>query len=316
MDTTLLKGLKKTKNASGHSVLWLHYSADPSKDPDTEDGKAWVEAEEKKYYGGRSGLKWRAEMEMDFNAGLGELVFPTLIEIEDKVFIDPFDIDDSFTLYGGMDWGTRNPVSFHVYAEDQNKNFYSIWEYYAQRALIGDVAQAIRMCPYYDRLQWIACDPTMFSQTIVAKDGFTSVTEMITDHDVVGNFTVDKLMPGHGRSDQSMIEKMKVLWNMDNPGMKIFKTCPNQIQEIRNLKYPERQEHRNETEKILDKNNHAWDDMKYFLLSHPYAIKTEQKPKFGTVAYYNEISDMASMAAARKGTSVQDEFNNLWGTTL
>ena len=312
----IIHGLRETKNSSGHPVLWLHYSADPDKNPATPNGNSWYQEEVKKHYGGASGLKWRSEMEMDFKAGDGELVFPTFVQDEKKIVVDPFPLDDTYVLYGGMDWGTRNPVSFHVYAESLSKKFYAVWEYYRKRDTINEVAEAIRACPFYDRLQWIACDPTMYSETVAKKDGFTSIVEMLMDPDVVGNFTVDKLLGSHGRSDQDGIERVKALWGQADPGLKIFNTCPEMIAEIRNLKYPARKDRTSPTEKILDKNNHAWDELKYFLLSHPFAGKVEQKYQFNTVGYLMRVTDLAQSLANRNGTSVQSEFNNLWGMEI
>lgn len=307
----IVPGLRKEKNSSGHPVFFLHYSADPAKNED------WANKEATKYVdGGRNSIRWRGEMEMDFEAGSGELVFSTFSAREHEICIDPFKLDETYVLYGGMDWGTRNPTSFHVYAESLDKKFYAVWEYYAERQPPMAVAEAIRACPYYDRLQWIAADPAMFSLNVAKKDGFTSISEMLMDEDTVGVNTIDKLIPAHSRSDETMINVMKNAWAKDKPDFYFFKNCPKLITEIRNLKHPEYRGQTNPTEKIIDKNNHAWDDMKYFRLSHPFAAVVEEKPKFGTVAYLNEISDLAQRAAERSGRSVQEEFNNLWGLDL
>lgn len=307
----ILPGLKRTINSSNHPVFWLHYSADPKKND------SWVETESALYIdGGRNSIRWRGEMEMDFEAGSGELVFTTFTAKEDAILIDPFPITDEYLLYAGMDWGTRNPVSFHVYAEGPDKNFYSIWEYYDTRQPIFAVAEAVRNCPYYDRLQWIACDPTMFSETVAKKDGFTSIAEMLADEEMVGGNTITKLMPAHGRSDETGINITKNMFASDVPQLRIFKTCPKQISEFRNLKYPDRTGVKNDSEKIVDKNNHSWDDWKYFRLSHPYAPKAERKPAYGTVAYLNEVSTQASEIAERTGQSLQEVFNDLYGNAL
>lgn len=315
----LSKGLRKTKNSLGQTVLWLHYSADPLKDPDTPEGKKWVDAESANTVGGKSGLKWRAEMEMDFSAGSGEIVFPEMSEKRDKIVIPPFRVDETYLLYAGMDWGTKNPTSFHVYAESPSKQFFSIWEFYeaGPHVTVSYVADVIRnVCPYYDRLQWIALDPRAYNATQSTKTGFTTIGEQFNDEEYVGDNIIDKLMPAHGCQDISMINRVRNMWAADEPKLKIFNTCHHQINELQNLIHPPSDGRTNFRETIVDKNNHSWDDLKYFLESHPYATRSEEKPKFGTIGYLDRVLDIARDAADKNGTDVQDEFNSRWGIGL
>ena len=297
-----------TRNAQGHRVIRLHYSADPEKNA------AWVEKDSAKIPGGTSSLMGRREMEIDFSAGSGELVFPEFYDMEEDIVCDPFRLDDTYNFYGGFDWGVRNPTSFHVYAEAQDGTCYSVFEYYDIGQTVQVVAQAIRECPYYDRLQWIAADPSIWTENQLRKDGFTSVAAMMNDEDEVGKHIVDKLMPAHDRSDVAGVTKFKSMWGQRPLKFRIFRNCVNQISEFKNLKYPERRERTNETEKLLDKNNHSWDDAKYFVLSHPIGQVMEDKPKFGTIRYLNSITETAVEMAKVSGRTVQEEFNELYGT--
>lgn len=309
-------GLLLLRNKQKHRVIRLHYSADPDKNPDTEKGRQWVEVETGKLPGGKTSLLWRREMEIDFGAGSGELVFPEFFGMEDEIVCDPFVLDETYNIFGGFDWGVRNPLSFHVYAEAPDGTMYSVWELYETGRTVAYTARAIRECPYYDRIQWIAADPSIWTENQMKKDGFTSVAAMMQDEDEVGKFVIDKLMPAHDRSDVSGISRFKMLWSLKPVKFKIFANCVNQINEFKNLKYPERKETTNETEKILDKNNHTWDDAKYFVLSHPNAKIMEQKPKHGTIAYLNEITELAVAASKMSGRTVQEEFNDIYGTSL
>jgi hypothetical protein len=467
-----LEGLLVKKNQQGHKVIRLHYTADPDKNPLTQIGQEWFEKEVSKYIGGTGSLGWRREMEIDFGAGSGELVFPEFFDMQDTLTCPPFEIDDTYNLFGGFDWGTRNPLSFHVYAESLSHRFFSIWEYFDEHKPVPYVARRIRECPYYERLQWIAADPSIWTENISKRDGFTSVASMMQDEEEVGEeFVIDKLAPAHDRSDVSAINKFKSLWSIAPPKFVFFRNCVNQINEFKNLKYPERRETMNETEKILDKDNHcysadtyiltkagwkkftelqkvdavavwgtegilayevpkeilsydydgemcelendwvsfsvtpnhkmwvadqasaaigkpefkrvsvgdlppvswisrsvmghgrekypsvlcqltkdkikrvpykgkvycvntdsgvvyvkrhgkgmwcgqSWDDAKYFILSHPYAKSMEEKPKFGSIKYINEISNLAADLAANSGRSIQEEFNELYGQQL
>lgn len=311
------EGLLVKNNKQGHRVLRLHYTADPDKNPSSVTGKLWFDKETNKYIGGTGSLGWRREMEIDFGAGSGELVFPEFFDMEMSLTCDPFELDETYNFFGGFDWGTRNPLSFHVYAESRDHRFFSIWEYFDEHKPIPYVARRIKECPYYERIQWIASDPSIWTENIPKKDGFASVATMLQDEEEVGDkFVIDKLTSAHDRSDVGGINKFKSMWSIVPPKFVIFKSCVNQINEFKNLKYPERKEITNETEKILDKNNHSWDDAKYFILSHPYAKTFEEKPKYGTIGYINKMSALAGDIASMTGRSVQEEFNELYGQQL
>ncbi len=304
-----MKGIAFRKTAQDNTVIRLHYSADINKDPDTESGLKWRDMKAKKYIDGVNSLEWRREMEIDFKAGVGELVFPTF-----DAAIDPVEVGFDKTLYGGLDWGTRNPTSFHVYSVDSKTQvFNSIWEYYGTGLTVFGLAEVIRKCPYYSRLEWIVADLNMWDKNQNTTQGLTSVAEMMQDDTLMSKSgIVDKLRPTDHRSDVAGINKFKMLFEQKQ--FSIFKTCPQQISEFTNLKYPERVETRNETEKILDKDNHSWDEAKYFILSHPYGRVTEPKPKYGTYGYYNKCGDLAAAVSEETGREYQDCLNDIYGS--
>ena len=303
-----MRNFEDTRTPEGLRLIMLHYSADPDKDPATEKGKTWFEEESRNWPGGTRGLKWRREMEIDFSAGVGELVFPHFDE--EKVVVEPFEVTEKYNLFGGFDWGTRNYTSFHVYAQSKDNVFFSVWEYYQKRQTVEAVARILwETCPYMRRLEWIAADPTIYSETVPKNDGFTSVHGLFQE--VEDRYQIDGFMPAHGRSDQAGIAKADALFIRNQ--LKFFNCCPYQISEFKNLKYPERTETRNETEKILDKDNHSWDEFKYMILSHPYGKDLVDKPTYGTVGYGNKCTQLAIQRAKQSGRSVQEEFNDIYG---
>lgn len=314
----IIPGLEVAKNEDGTKVFKLHYSADPNKDPQTEKGKAWCEEAYKLFAGGRSGTKWRREMEIDWSAGSGELVFPYFVARESDIVINASAFTEDFVskcnLYGGLDWGKRNPVSFHVYAEDEQGKFYVIWEWYeAGRDPIA-VAEAIKSCPYYSRLQWIAADPSMWNenQANASRDGFTSYARIFME-DMPEALQLDKLIAGHSKKDNIAADLLHIAWRDQDPRLKIGANCPKLIKEIKNLRYVENKYTVNEPEKILDKDNHAFDDLKYFLTSHPSASEFKPKMKYGTWGYYNAVNDLANEIASETGQDPQRVFNDLYG---
>ena len=302
------------RNKQGHTVVRLHYSADPDKNPETAAGKNWFDKMSGRYLGSTASLGWRREYEIDFKAGSGELVFPDFLNWD--TVIDSFPIPDTYNLYGGLDWGSRNPVSFHVYAESPDQQFYSIWEYYEKgnQTNVFEVSKMMKhLCPYYDRLQWIAYDPSMNSENQQRKDGNISIIRMFQE-EVAEADRVDKLMSASGRSDMLAIQFFKTLFISNR--FKFFRECVRQIDEFTNLKYPERTERTNEPEKILDKDNHSWDEAKYFILSHPSAQIVKEKLKYGTIGYINKVSALANEIASQTGESIQTVFNRLNGTQI
>lgn len=304
------RGVKIHANDQGIKILQLHYSADPGKDPATEQGKRWLERCSRLYVGGVNSPQWRREMEIDPKAGAGERVFPDFLEKEPDIICDPFIPDHTYSLYGGFDWGTRNAVAFNVYAFGQDGSITAIWEYGAHRAALPVVAKAIRECPFYDRLEWIAADPSMWTENQSRKDGFTSVARMFVE-DLTDDLKLMKLMSAHGRSDMRFKEKLETMWAQKPYKFRIARNCPRLIEELRNLRYPPALNDKNDPEKILDKDNHHWDDAKYAVLSHPSQKVVTVKPKWGTIEHHNHAYEAAMEISSQTGQDIDQIFNEI-----
>lgn len=311
------KGVKLTKNSSGHTVLWLHYSADPNKDPDTETGRKWVEEEKRQIMADVNPQRWRAEYEMDFNAGVGDLVFPTFARDKARILFDKIKLDDTFIYYGGLDWGTKNKTAFVIVAEDTAGRFYTVFEKSWRMAPPVEVAQDIKSHPLYEQLQWIACDPAIQSHIVWNAKGSTTIAEMLSSREHVGEAALSRLMPSHGRLDAVFINLIRNMWVMDPPKWRISSDCPELITELSNLSHPEHRDANNAKEKIQDRDNHLWDASKYVFLSHPTAgTPRKAKPEYGTYGYIEEVEAIAEEAASEFGGSVDTTFQRLYGMSL
>lgn len=306
----LFRGFKVKKNADGNKIVELHYSADSEKDPETEEGRKWFKDSSSLYAGGVNSPLWRREMEIDPKAGAGERVFPDFFEKEKDIVCDPITPDHTYSLYGGFDWGTRNAVSFHVYAFGLDGTITAVWEYVANRATLPVVAKAVRDCPYYDRLEWIAADPSMWTENQAKKDGFTSIARMFTE-DLPPELQLDKLMSAHGRGDMRFKQKLEVYWQKPPYKVKIGRNCQKLIEELRNLRYPPAFVDKNDPEKILDKDNHSWDDFKYAVMSHPSQKVVEVKPTWGTIDHHNRAYEAALEVCSQTGQNVEEVFNEI-----
>jgi hypothetical protein len=250
-------------------------------------------------------------MEIDYGAGGGELVFKSFPDLESQIVVDPYDIPITSNLYGGLDWGLTNPCSFHVYEYTLDGLWTAVWEWY-QRDVpsIEAACQAIRMCPYYDRIEWIACDPMMYKEDQYLQTGKTSIASLFVQQDA--GLRIDKLMPAHYRSDILMIEHVRSMWNKSPVQFRMSRLCPNLIAEYRELKFQMVREGVNNAEKLVDKNNHAWDDSKYARLSHPSYQRVEERYKVGTMGAYNQALETAEQIAADTDRDLQEVFYDIY----
>ena len=298
------KNFKRTKQ--GYAVFELHYALDPDKATEK-----WIANAEKGHPGGRNSLSWRREMELDWSAGSGELIFPQFSELEKQILIDPKEPHHMSQLYGGFDWGDNNPCSFHVYEFTIGGTINVIYEWYQRNIPSAEAAgQAVRkMCPYYDKLQWIAGDPMIWNDNQYTQNGKTSLYQILCN-DIAADLRLDKLIPAHNRNDTLMIQKMHLLFSKGK--FHISKACQSMIKEFKNLRYVEARADLNSTGKIVNKDNHTWDDCKYFLLTHPSSKQPIEKEKPGTYGYYNKKVAEAQAIADNTGEDFQEVFSDLY----
>jgi len=274
-----MKGIEHYMAASGFHVIRLHYTADPQKDPDTQDGAKWFETAPIGYRGGIASSAWRREMEIDWDATGGELVFPQLDPYKSKIVVNPFEIPETWNLYGSFDYGHRNPSSFHVYAIDHDRNIWSVWEYYMAGKGCRQIAKALRSCPHFDKLDHLPiADPSIWAKTQQTDEGneMKSIAQLFFELPPAEQIVFS---PGKKGGDVTVAEKINGdLWFIPEkpepewkfePKLFLFKTCPMQIWELSKSRYADwsasMSEQRNKKESIVDKDNHAFDDLKMFI---------------------------------------------------
>lgn len=281
-----MKGVDFYQSKSGFTVMRVHYTADDDKDPATPKGKIWFDREVAGYVGGVASSSWRQEMEVDWEAAGGELCFPQFEPFKNKIVVAPFEVPETWMLFGSFDYGYRNPSSFHIHALDYDRNIWTIWELYGSKLGYRTIARAIKACPYYKRLSsGPIADPSIWAKTqqVVGGDEnqMKSVAELFAEieDDFDDKYTGPiYFVPGQKGGDATVAERINGdLWfklGDNDPKWKIFATCPFLIWEIGKLRYAEwtsvTAEVRNEREEVIDKDNHAWDDFKMFLMQFYY----------------------------------------------
>lgn len=148
-----MKGVSKRTTKLGFNVLRLHYTADPDKDPSTAAGKRWLEEAKK----GMSAARWRAEMDIDYGALGGQLVFPEFDESIHYVSqgLLPLSKDD-WTVWLAADPHPRRAHAFVWLAINKYDEMVIPWSWWPQdvneereregknRLLIREYAEGLR----------------------------------------------------------------------------------------------------------------------------------------------------------------------------
>lgn len=267
----------------------LHWTLHPKKD------QAWYESEKAR----RTPREIAQELDIDYEASGSERVFALKInkELRQSVVIDPFEVPKDWAYRGGLDYGTRNKTAFHIYVKDYDDNEFCVFEWRRnmedlkaegfQGSMVQAIAKMLFSCPFYDSLDTIQADPSLWVKNQNAPDGMTSIIQQIRDEmRLVQKLHPEKAIKGFvegAQSDIACIELINSFWaDSKNPQLKIFKSCPGLIEELEELMWEEwseaQQEKRNVREKIMDRNNHSWDASKYVLMSRHQRPVHKPKP--------------------------------------
>lgn len=251
-----------------------------------------------------------------FSSRGGMKVFPWIEENPGKFTRDArnyrrgntWTIPNNWHLIGGLDYGgNRNPTSFHIYAIDEKKNWHSIWEYY-RPSHYREIAEALLSHPLYNSLTKIVVDPTVYKrdQHVEGRVGaFTSVGELLED---AGVHILERANNDRASGLARMLDMFNQRPGEDRPSRFFISTdCPRQFEEFSNLVYKQETQlqlvHRNPSEDVEKKNDHAYDEARYALMSwdseaeiqarvsdHPFALdRIEQEIE---EAYEEDIDDL------------------------
>jgi len=290
----LVKGLIEKRTPQGICVLSCHYSADPDRAK-----PEWKEQERRKY---TSESKWQSEQEMVFGAGGGERLFADLlIRYGPKILIDPetsgFRPSPDWNYFGGFDSGKANPTAALIGCADFDGNIYILREYYLPGLSPKEHVPYLKQLNGFIGTQVFA-DPTIFYENQAQNDGtFKAIASLFAEEGI------DNLGSAPERNELLGMERILEHWmNLDRcePTLrivcpKIFQDiakprygvhnegCPNLLWELRRARraelLPTQLTSRNPTEKIIDKDNHLRDCLKYMLLACPAPAQKSWKQK-------------------------------------
>lgn len=255
------EGLTIHKNPKNRfCVATLYYFADP-----TKRGPDWEE--EARY--GLSEAQWRKEYLIDYTAQAGAKVFQEIITHAKHIVLKPPypEFGPKQVYFGGLDYGSNSPSSFHVYAI-VDEVVYCVWELYEPCRNVSDFVNKMKSCPHWNSIKYIVGDPSIWYSNQQAKEGnVTSIYNYFVEN---GVFNLVKGIT----EEQAWIAKVREHWaDPDNITFKIFDSCRNIITEFEDAVYAASsvQNSINKVMKddIASYNNHALDDCKYFMNSRP-----------------------------------------------
>ena len=203
-----------------------------------------------------------------------------------KVFIDGFKPEEAkkiMRFYAGYDYGARNPSAFVVWGFDAENMAYALWELYEPCTNVAEHVEKIKRCPYYDRIEYIACDPSIMSKTQQSASGLKTLAEVFEDHGLY-------LTKGRRGQDVTIAQVFNAThWSdANNPTAFITKACPAGMKEVLDLRWDKHVSEalnvrKNAPERIRDKNNHWWDATAVLFDSQPQPFIPEViKPTAGT----------------------------------
>lgn len=306
----LVKGVVEKRTPSGLCVLTVHYTADPERAK-----PEWKQRERRKY---TSEAAWQKEQEIVFSAGGGERLFAEILNrYADKIIIDPetsgFRPSPHWTYFGGFDAGKANPIAALIACRDYDGVIYILREYYVPGFGPAEHLPLLKQFQGFFNTPMFA-DPSMFYETQAQGDGNFKALSSIYAELGVGN-----LHSAPENNELLGMERILSHWtDLDNrePTLRIVcpkrlqdiakpihgvrnEGCPNLLWELRRTRRaeltPVQLTNRNPTEKIVDKDNHLRDCLKYLVLALPDpAVKTWQQKAAEEVRPMAEAGDLTS----------------------
>ncbi|HEY6351994.1 MAG TPA: hypothetical protein VI636_21575 [Candidatus Angelobacter sp.] len=288
-----MTGLSQSTLHIGATAFRVHYSAHPGRD------SKWV-AEERRKYSSQS--KWDREQEIVYEAGAGERIFAeVLANWENKILVDPegsgFEAPDNWKRIAAFDHGKANPTAALVAAIDNDGNIYILSEYYQPGLSPRQHVPNLKELKDFTEAQEVIADPSIFHKTQAQTDGsFKAIVDLYHQEGIT------TLYPAPDNSEATGMERILDHWlDLDRREPTLRIVCPTGLRDISkpifgvhnqgcpNLVWELRQARRvqlsagqlvdhNPSEKIVDRNNHLRDCLKYLcLFLHEPTSKTPEQ---------------------------------------
>jgi hypothetical protein len=303
----MIPGFTPRITSGGIGVVRYHYSADSNKRPSTPKGDAWLAEEARAYPMGIDDPRWKKEMEINYGALGGQHLFPKweLWRNQGYIVIANYEAQNT-RLYGSYDHGSFNPAAYHVHSVDSDGVITTVWEFYGANVAAHQISNIIKGkdgfdqngrrfegCPYpYQSVSYIVADPSIWNEDKPQFAGPNKSTAQIFREMGV------PMIPGERGGDITVANWLHGWYWKDptHPRYRITEACPKLIWEIGQQRRKEFSAqvamNRSQPEELVDKDNHAWDGLKYLLKKHPPPasfVKPETKPN--TFSWWRKNAD-------------------------
>jgi hypothetical protein len=214
------------------------------------------------------------ELDIDYTAVQGSKVFPEFADKRPLIVVPRFDPADlvGLRMWAGLDYGTRNPASVHVYTIIDEVIF-SVWELYEPCKNIPEWVARVKECPYWNQVRYTAADPSLWVPTQQQAYGGPVGVETLLRQAGLTNLIKGRNDPG---AEQAWVGMLRKAWAQPETTFRISEACPHQIREFETAIFQPQSERQLMTsgvysEVIANRDNHSLDDCKYFMLTLPKA---------------------------------------------
>ena len=227
----VIRGVTVRRKKNGLTVMSLHYSAIPERDPETFAGEKWYAENSSRY---SSMARWKKEQEMDPYATGGEAVFGSVLGNEalyqvvvisdPNWYPGPPYMAANPDVVGGFDHGVTNATCLlkgYVPKETIDpttgrKNppeLYLAGEFYRYRSddwqnNVDENVKIMKKMPDMERARWIQADPSIFYDAVAQDKGApTNIYQTYKKNNMW------KMTPYDGvRSDVTFVEWVMADW--------------------------------------------------------------------------------------------------------
>jgi hypothetical protein len=263
---------------NGWVSVFYHYTSHPDKRDDV-----WAKSMSASYPGGMEGAAWKAEMEVDFGARSGQLVYPAWDR--SVHVIEPFELDPYWPRFRSIDPGWHNPTAclWGCLSPDGIMYFYK--EHYGSGSTVSEHAQAIKGLSGRDVYEWTVIDPSASAKTLASQK---SVLMQFQEHGIL-------CIPGDNRLEDGISELNEWYRIKDDgyPNIQVFSTLQNFIDEIEHYRYeiltPEQAGRRDPRERPIPKGDHLMDCKRYLIMSAPEYSKGARATGYAKMTWAERV---------------------------
>jgi hypothetical protein len=207
-----------------------------------------------------------------------------------KHIVKAFDIPENWRLVLGWDDGDREPRSVHLYAVDNDRGVWAIWEYYRKGEAVINAARNIKdelmKAGYWSKIYKLVVDPSMG-----AKNAQTGISSKEVLEGIGYGFKVGEVELGNNAREEGwrLVKSYLTHKPYEEPLLKVFATCENMIRTIPQLIYHESKTGDSKKEDLnTSQEDHAADELRYVLMSlgeMPDRFQSSKKFKIETRDY-------------------------------